>query len=67
MVGIGMSPRKSPELPRHTIWMDEKGRIVVPQYMREALGLKVPGWILIERYPIEGECTAIFIRPEKFQ
>ena len=67
MVGIDMSPRKSPELPRQTIWMDDKGRIVVPDYMRKALGLKVPGWILIERYPLDGECTTIFIKPEKFQ
>lgn len=59
-----MSPKKVPELPRQTIWMDGRGRVVVPEYMREALGLEVPCWVVMERYPPEGECKTLFIKRE---
>ena len=42
-----MSPKKIPKLPRQTVWMDERGRVVVPEYLRDDCGLKVPGWVLI--------------------
>ena len=57
-----MSPKKIPKLPRQTIWMDERGRIVVPEYMRDALDLELPGWIVIERYPTEGDCKTLFLK-----
>lgn len=57
-----MSPRKVPELPRRIIWIDDKGRIVIPLYMREAMRLDVPGWVLIEMYPNMGDCKALFIK-----
>ena len=57
-----MCPRKEKELPRKTIWLDKKGRIVIPEYLRKALGLEVPGWVVIERFPIEGECKTLFIK-----
>ena len=57
-----MTPKKLPELPRQTVWMDERGRVVVPEYLREACGLEVPGWVVIERYPAEGECKALFLK-----
>jgi len=57
-----MSPKKIPKLPRQTVWMDERGRVVVPEYLRDACGLEVPGWVVIERYPEEGECKTLFLR-----
>jgi len=57
-----MSPKKLPKLPRQTIWMDARGRIVVPDYMRDALELELPCWVVIERYPIEGECKTLFLK-----
>jgi len=57
-----MSPKKIPKLPRQTVWMDERGRVVVPEYLRDDCGLKVPGWVLIERYPNEGECKTLFLK-----
>ncbi len=57
-----MSPKKIPKLPRQTIWIDDRGRIVVPEYLRESCGLEVPGWVVIERYPEEGECKSLFLR-----
>ncbi len=53
---------KVPKLPRKTVWMDDRGRVVVPDYLREACGLEVPGWVVIERYPAEGECKSLFLR-----
>jgi len=57
-----MSPKKIPKLPRQTIYMDDRGRVVIPEYLREACGLEVPGWVVIERYPAEGECKSLFLR-----
>jgi len=57
-----MSPKRVPKLPRQRIYMDERGRIVVPEYLRDALGLEIPCWIDIERYPIEGDCKTLFIK-----
>jgi len=57
-----MSPRRIPKLPRQTVWMDNKGRIVVPEYLRKALGLKIPCFVVIERYPVEGECKTLFLK-----
>ncbi|GAG64474.1 unnamed protein product [marine sediment metagenome] len=59
-----MCPRKIRKLPRQTIWMDKKGRIVIPDYLREDLDLETPGWVVIERYPPEGECKTLFIKRE---
>ena len=57
-----MSPKRVPELPRQRVWMDDRGRVVVPDYMRDAIGLEVPGWVVIERYPAEGECKTLFLK-----
>jgi len=57
-----MSPKRVPELPRQRVWMDARGRIVVPEYLREALGLQIPCWVDIERYPAEGECKTLFLK-----
>ncbi len=57
-----MSPKKIPKLPRQTVYMDKRGRVVVPEYLRKAAKLEVPGWVVIERYPAEGECKSLFLR-----
>ena len=57
-----MSPKKIPKLPRQTVYMDERGRVVVPEYLRNALGLTTPCWVEIERYPTEGECKSLILR-----
>ncbi len=59
-----MSPKKVQKLPRQTVWIDERGRLVIPEYLREACGLEVPGWVVVERYPTEGECKSLFIRKD---
>ena len=53
---------RTPELPRKRVFVDEKGRIVIPQYMRKAIGLEAPGWVDIEKYPLEGDTKALFIK-----
>lgn len=54
-------PRKVPELPRATVWVDERGRITIPQYLREAAGIPEGGWIEIEAYPDLDECRYLSI------
>ncbi len=57
-----MSPKKIPELPRQTCYIDARGRVVIPSYMRIDLGLTTPGWVEIERYPTEGECKSLILK-----
>ena len=44
-------PKKIPELPRATIWVDSRGRVTIPEYLRNALSLHEGGWIELEVYP----------------
>ena len=55
-------PRKYQNLPRQTIWLDERGRLTVPAYLLEAAGIEKPGWIEIEAYRSLEDCKALFIK-----
>ncbi len=57
-----MSPRRVPKLPRKKVYMDDRGRVVIPEYLREAIGLEVPGWVDVEAYPTLEQCKALFIK-----
>ncbi len=57
-----MSPRRVPKLPRQTVYVDDRGRVVIPEYLREAIGLEAPGWVDIEAYPNLEQCKTLFIK-----
>lgn len=57
-----MSPRKIPQLPRKTVYIDERGRVVIPKYLRKAIGVEGAAYIEIEMYPLEGDTKALFIK-----
>jgi hypothetical protein len=42
-------PKKIPELPRATIWVDSRVRVTIPEYLRNAPARG--GWIELEVYP----------------
>ena len=46
-----MCPQKIRKLPRQTVWMDEKGRIVIPKYLREATNMTPLSWVEIAADP----------------
>ena len=53
------------KLPRKWVLMDKKGRVTIPQYLREAFGLpdeveNIP--LVIEAYPSLKECKTLFIK-----
>jgi len=55
-------PKKIPELPRTTIWVDGRGRVTIPEYLRNALGLHEGGWLELEAYPSLDECKALILK-----
>ena len=57
-----MSPRKIPQLPRKTVYIDERGRVVIPSYLRKAIGVDGPAYIDVEAYPNLEQCKALFIK-----
>lgn len=54
------------KLPRQWVLMDDRGRLTVPGYMREALGLEVGKGgnapVLIEVYPSLENCKALMLK-----
>ncbi len=58
-----MSPRKIPQLPRKTVYIDEKGRVVIPKYLRKAIGVgEDGGYIDVEAYPSLENCKTLIIK-----
>lgn len=47
------------ELPRKLIIMDERGRITIPDYMREKMGMANRCAVWVEMYPHEDPKTLI--------
>lgn len=57
-------PRQLVPLPRATVWVDSRGRMTVPEYMRDAAKMETPGWVTLTAEPKLEGCKAIMIRPE---
>ena len=55
-------PKKIPELPRATTWVDSRGRVTIPEYLRNALGLHEGGWLELEAYPSLDDCKALILK-----
>jgi len=56
--------RKYAPLPRQTIQIDSRGRITVPEYLREAANLESGSWVEVEAYPElkDMKCKVLIIR-----
>ena len=55
-------PRRLAPLPRQTIQVDNRGRITIPDYLRDAAKLTPGSWIEIEAHPNLEECKRLTIR-----
>lgn len=49
-------------LARETKWVDDKGRVVIPEALREAAGIVNGSWVVIEAYPALEECKALILK-----
>lgn len=54
-------PKKLAELPRQTVWVDKRGRFTIPEYLRDAAGIKNESWIDVEAYESLENCKSLFI------
>ena len=56
--------RKLAPLPRQTIQVDSRGRITIPEYLREAADVGPGAWVEIEAYPDlkDMKCKGLTIR-----
>ena len=50
------------ELPRRRVYVDVRGRVVIPEYMRRALGIVVDGWVDLELVPSMVDARAIMVK-----
>ena len=57
-------PKKIAELPRQTVWMDDRGRLTIPEYLRLAMGLEknVGAFIEIVAEPNLDDCKGLLVR-----
>jgi len=58
-------PRKMPKLPSQTIQVDSRGRITIPDYLRDAAKIKNDGWVTIHAEPNLKECKGLLLIAEK--
>jgi len=56
--------RKFAPLPRQTIQVDHRGRITIPDYLREAAGIIPGSWVEVAAYPdlTEMKCNALTVK-----
>jgi len=60
---MGMG-RKFAPLPRQTVLVDERGRLTIPEYLRDAAGIEPGSWVQLDAYPdlVEMKCKALTIK-----
>ncbi len=56
-----MCPQKIRRLPRQTVWVDKKGRIVLPKYLRDEAGIETESWVSVEAYPDLDRCKGLMV------
>ena len=56
--------RKLAPLPRQIINVDSRGRITLPEYLREAAGIVPDSWVEVEAYPalVDMKCKGLTLR-----
>lgn len=56
--------RKLAPLPRQTIQVDSRGRITIPEYLREAADLSPGSWVEVSAYPdlTDMKCRGLTLR-----
>jgi len=55
-------PHNYAPLPRQIIQIDKRGRVTIPEYLREAADLKLNSWIEVEAYPDLEGCKVLTIK-----
>lgn len=57
-------PRKIRELPRQNVYVDNRGRFTIPEYLRDAAGIKPDSWVEVVAEPNLDNCKGLLIMKE---
>ena len=52
------------ELPRKTVYVDKRGRFTIPEYLRDAAGIKSDSWVEVVAEPNLDNCKGLLIMNE---
>lgn len=57
-------PKRLARLPRQTVLMDKRGRLTIPEYLREAMGLEkgVDAFVEVSAEPNVDNCKGLTLK-----
>lgn len=56
---------KLQKLSRQTVWVDKRGRFTIPDYLRDAAGIKPETWLEVVADPGLDNCKGLLLRAQK--
>lgn len=54
-------PKKLEELPRQRVWVDKRGRLTIPEYLRKAAKIEGESYIEVVAEPSLKNCKGLLL------